>query len=178
MIAGSIEKLPVKGLEELLMKMMNPKTGVPVQDRKSLLRTHKNCFTGTVPSVTTDQLGTEVVDWLTANVTGCSREQAINLCQRLLAEHWIENVSDKQQEFVDGTSLYKFSGRLSTSQGTIPIQENEKISTVDNSQKLLDFEGELQRPVLDGALRVDFGDASKVGASTGQLQPDWMVYVW
>lgn len=81
-------------LEELVAKMRNI-GGLQIKNRRYNLRFYDQCF-----------IGSEAVTWM-AEKLELSREQAVNLGQRLMDEKWIHHVVD-QQLFQDGYFFYRF----------------------------------------------------------------------
>jgi len=92
---------PEKQLQEIVMKMMNPQTGVEVKDRKMHLKTFPSCF-----------VGSEAVEWMVKNLPDVKHKvEAVHLGQSLLQHGRIRHVKQKH-DFLDNQYLYEFTTSL------------------------------------------------------------------
>ena len=81
-------------LDELVTKMRNI-GGLIIKNRRYNLKLYYQCF-----------VGSEAVTWMQEKLN-ISREQAVNVGQRLIKEQWIHHVVD-QKDFEDGYFFYRF----------------------------------------------------------------------
>jgi len=75
-----------------------------IKDRKSLLRSYSSCF-----------VGREFVDWLVQVKEVETRDEAVDIGQRLLDVGALEHVS-KEQQFEDKDQYYRFNTEVNTCQ--------------------------------------------------------------
>jgi len=85
-------------LSGLMRAVRDPALGFEVRDRSYHLKTYPACF-----------VGSEAVDWLVQNWGARSREEAVQLGQRLRAEGVFEHVKDITKPFLDGYYFYRFT---------------------------------------------------------------------
>ncbi|NEO85729.1 MAG: hypothetical protein F6J87_15975 [Spirulina sp. SIO3F2] len=93
-IATPVRAPSTLDLEELLAVMRSPE-GVEVRDRRYRLTTYPQCF-----------VGSEAVDWFVAHLN-VSREEAIDIGQRLLERQWLCHVLN-EHSFKDEYLFYRF----------------------------------------------------------------------
>jgi len=84
-------------MHDLVGAMRDPKEGLPVKDRKQMLKTYPNCF-----------IGQEAVDWMLRNLPIRDRDDAVTLGQRLLSSNYIHHINDDKKGFKDGEVYYYF----------------------------------------------------------------------
>lgn len=68
------EGLAIRSLDEILVALKHPATGLVVKDRQWRLKTYKQCF-----------VASEMIDWLIANLRLRSRPDAVELANKLVA---------------------------------------------------------------------------------------------
>lgn len=78
-----------------LVSAMRTVGGVPIKERQFRLKSYPQCF-----------VGSEAVDWLVSHLN-ISRQQAIQVGQRLIDDNWIHHVVD-EQPFQDDYFFYRF----------------------------------------------------------------------
>ena len=81
-------------LQDLVVSLINPDTGVEIKNRKYHFRTYKSCF-----------IGKEAVTWIQAHLK-CDKEIAIRYGQNLLDSGYISHVVDENKSFKDETLFY------------------------------------------------------------------------
>ena len=81
-------------LEDLVAQMRNV-GGIDIRDRRHNLTVYQRCF-----------VGAEVVDWF-SNTFELSRQDAVQLGQRLVDDRWIHHVAN-DHEFKDEYLFYRF----------------------------------------------------------------------
>lgn len=96
-VFGYIVEDPCLMGERLRQQVMNFTAPPLVKDRKSLLRSYSNCF-----------VGREFVDWMLQVREAESRDEAVEIGQRLLDAGALEHVS-KEQQFEDKDQYYRFN---------------------------------------------------------------------
>eukprot|EP00466_Bigelowiella_natans_P021493 jgi/Bigna1/133495/aug1.21_g8203 len=74
------------------------KDNLDIQDRKGILKKHKECF-----------IGKEAVAWLVKSNLSRDREHAVKMVQRLSNIGVIANTSNKRRQFCDDNSYYRFN---------------------------------------------------------------------
>lgn len=83
----------IRGLRDIVQKMKNLETGVPVRSRRLKLRNYENCF-----------VASEAVEWLIAHIN-VSREEAVSLGKALEKEGFISHVT-LRYNFDDSKDLF------------------------------------------------------------------------
>ncbi|PRP77325.1 ankyrin repeat-containing protein [Planoprotostelium fungivorum] len=88
-------------MQELALKMKRSETGIPTKDRKLMLKTYKNCFTGK-----------DVVSWLLEHAEDPegrthTREDAVKLGAKLMSNGYFYPFN-KSGDFVDDSMYYSF----------------------------------------------------------------------
>jgi Domain found in Dishevelled, Egl-10, and Pleckstrin (DEP) len=82
-------------LAQLVTDLRSPQ-GVKIEDRSQSFRfPYRRCF-----------IGREAVDWMSTNLS-ISRPEAVILGQRMMDDHWLKNLSNKQP-FQDADLFYQF----------------------------------------------------------------------
>ncbi len=118
-------------LQELIIKMKNPETGVVVRDRKSYLKVFRQCF-----------VGKEAVSWLLVNANQIAnssilphhiktREDAVKLADKLFAMKvfYYVTLSKNHSKFEDDNSLYTFEEKyVQSSDETPPSSPTESLT--------------------------------------------------
>ena len=107
-------------LLEIVKKMSDPESGIPVKDRKWMFRSYPKSFVGKnrhlqkfyrIKSKTRTHsfsiIGSEAVDWILANHLADSREEAVALGQKLLNKKHFSHVT-KDHQFKDEFLFYRF----------------------------------------------------------------------
>ena len=93
-LAQKVNTIWTVDLEPLVAAMRNV-GGIHIKDRTFRLKTYRQCF-----------VGSEAVDWLVSYLKS-SREEAVQIGQRLINEKWIHHVLD-EQTFQDQYFFYRF----------------------------------------------------------------------
>ena len=93
---------------------MHPQRGITLQTHRYKLRSMTNCC-----------VGSEIVDWLLGQDKATSRIQAVAIGQALMDANFLECLSNMEQTFIDGYSLYrpKSSESIGLAQQTQDTQE-------------------------------------------------------
>jgi len=95
-LLGDKIKISSDELDDLLPTFKDPKTGVEVKPRRSMLKSYPDCF-----------VGSEAVDWLCERYN-ISRVAAVDLGQKMLNMGFFEHAKDPQRAFEDGNHFYRF----------------------------------------------------------------------
>jgi hypothetical protein len=82
----------------MIIAMLNKEKGVPLKDRKQLLKTYPKSF-----------VGSEMVDWLVSGSYATSRKEAAILALELQGLGLFTHVAQTEKPFIDGTFFYKFT---------------------------------------------------------------------
>ncbi|MEM9002060.1 MAG: mechanosensitive ion channel protein [Cyanobacteria bacterium P01_F01_bin.86] len=93
-VAQKVNALWTVDLKKLVADMRNV-GGIQIKERLFRLKTYRQCF-----------VGSEAVDWLVCHLE-ISREEAVQIGQRLIQENWIHHVLD-EQTFQDEYFFYRF----------------------------------------------------------------------
>eukprot|EP01119_Soliformovum_irregulare_P020260 TRINITY_DN6533_c2_g1_i1.p1 TRINITY_DN6533_c2_g1~~TRINITY_DN6533_c2_g1_i1.p1 ORF type:complete len:766 (+),score=255.26 TRINITY_DN6533_c2_g1_i1:168-2300(+) len=112
-LSGSVgTDLPeIYNMDDIARLMQVPGTGIPLKTRQKGLTIYQNCF-----------LASECVDWmLTQNLPLKSRQDAVNLAQRLLDNRYIDHISTRRRQFKDDVELYTITNFYSS---YVPIRDN------------------------------------------------------
>jgi len=89
----TLSKIP-----EIVARLTDPTEGIKLSEKKSLLKVHRNCFTGS-----------ELIDWFVVKKYVVNRTTGVALGAILLKEGVIYCTSTKDGPFKDGDSIYKFN---------------------------------------------------------------------
>lgn len=92
--AQKVHSLMNIDVKQLVAAMRNV-GGLHIKERPFRLKTYQQCF-----------VGSEAVDWMVSYLD-VSREEAVQIGQRLINENWIHHVVD-DQEFQDEYFFYRF----------------------------------------------------------------------
>jgi hypothetical protein len=85
-------------LTDLVTAMHADESGVPLKEKRTLLKTYSDCFTGA-----------DAVSWLLSNLPIRDRDEGTGLCARLLELGYFKAMKDEKKGFRDiDTSLYAF----------------------------------------------------------------------
>jgi len=101
-------------LKALHEELIHPQRGITLQTHRYKLRSLANCCEGS-----------EIVDWLLGQDKATSRMQAVAIGQALIDANYLECLSNTEQAFIDGYSLYrpKSSESVGLAQQTQDAQE-------------------------------------------------------
>lgn len=97
----NISREQYRNLNDLVSAMKNPKTGIPVKDRKKKLKTYNNCF-----------VASEAINWLLQNCPIRDREEAEQLGNKLVQQKYIRHAGTPNKPFKDGEHFFIFLVRV------------------------------------------------------------------
>lgn len=110
-MGGVEETLAVRSMEELVLLLRQPGSGLPIMNRKWHFKTYPNCL-----------VGSELVDWLMCHLPLRSRKEAVQIGDRLLNEGYLESVVEPGKPFKDHYLFYAFGPAASASSSSLPSQ--------------------------------------------------------
>jgi tRNA A-37 threonylcarbamoyl transferase component Bud32 len=93
----SHENVHLDDIYGVVKLIKDPDNGLKLKDKKKYLMIYKHAFTGS-----------EIVDWILQNLPVRTRDDAVQLCQKILDSHFIQNAVKPKAQFKDGKSLYQF----------------------------------------------------------------------
>ena len=107
---------------------MHPQRGLTLQTHRYKLRSTTNCC-----------VGSEIVDWLLVQDKATSRIQAVAIGQALIDASYLQCLSNTEQSFIDGYSLYrpKSSDTISLTEQPAQIDDATAVGDVDDTQEPL-----------------------------------------